>query len=425
MLFLLCNGTVAGQKLVEMGTGYSKTSVNTTVFRNNSLVTHGDTQYIAYYDPDEYLMVAKRNLGEEAWEEQRSAYKGNCRDAHNIISIMVDGKGYLHVAFDHHGNRLNYCKGIAPYSLELGEKLPMTGIEEENVTYPEFYYLHNGDLLFVYRSGASGRGNLVMNRYRLESEKWEPVHHVLIDGEGERNAYWQLYVDENNTIHLSWVWRESWLVETNHDLCYARSRDGGISWERSDGQRYELPITAANAEYACRIPQNSELINQTSMTADKNGNPYIATYWREAGSDVPQYRLVYHDGQEWQTRQVSRRTTPFTLSGGGTKAIPVARPRLVIREREERCEAWYIFRDIERGNRVSMAYCPEIAVGEWEYSDLTAFPVDAWEPSHDTELWKNRKELHLYVQRSAQGDGEKMVETESQPVYVLEVITRE
>ena len=42
------------QHLVEVGKGYSCTSVNTTVFRNNSLITHGDEQYISYYDAEGY-----------------------------------------------------------------------------------------------------------------------------------------------------------------------------------------------------------------------------------------------------------------------------------------------------------------------------------------------------------------------------------
>ena len=69
-------------------------------------------------------------------------------------------------------------------------------MDEGNVTYPEFYPLTDGDLLFVYRSGSSGRGNLVMNRYSLKDYKWARVQDVLIDGEDKRNAYWQLYVDE-------------------------------------------------------------------------------------------------------------------------------------------------------------------------------------------------------------------------------------
>ena len=60
--------------------------------------------------------------------------------------------------------------------------MPMTGVDEGNVTYPEFYSLSDGDLLFVYRSGSSGRGNLVMNRYSLKEHKWSRVQDVLIDG---------------------------------------------------------------------------------------------------------------------------------------------------------------------------------------------------------------------------------------------------
>ena len=47
------------QHLVEVGKGYSCTSVNTTVFRNNSLITHGDEQYISYYDRSEERRVGK------------------------------------------------------------------------------------------------------------------------------------------------------------------------------------------------------------------------------------------------------------------------------------------------------------------------------------------------------------------------------
>lgn len=401
---------------VEVGKGYSNTSINTTVFRNNSLVTYGDEQYIGYYDADGYLMLGKRKLDSEQWKLYRTQYKGNVEDAHNVISIMVDGEGYLHVSFDHHGNKLNYCRSLSSGSLELGDKMAMTGIDEDNVTYPEFYSLSGGDLLFVYRSGSSGRGNLVMNRYSVKERVWTRVQDILIDGENKRNAYWQLYVDEQGTIHLSWVWRETWLVETNHDICYARSPDNGKTWYKSTGEKYKLPIRLSDAEYACRIPQNSELINQTSMSADAKGNPYIATYWRDPDSEIPQYRIVWYDGKKWKCRQISERKTSFTLKGGGTKMIPIARPRIVV----DGEKVFYIFRDEERGSRVSMAYTQDVENERWSVADLTDFAVDAWEPSHDTELWKQQRKLHLFVQRTYQGDGERTVEADPQMVYVLE-----
>ena len=415
--------SAASPTLSPVGNGYSSTSVNTTIFRNSSIVTSGDWQFISYYDNDGYLCLGKRRATgtPSAWQLSRTQYQGNVKDAHNVISMMVDGKGYLHVAFDHHGNKLRYCRSKKPYSLELGELQPMTGKDEDDVTYPEFYRLSGGNLLFAYRSGASGRGNLVMNRYDVKKRRWSRLQDILIDGENQRNAYWQLHVDTKGVIHVSWVWRETWMVETNHDLCYARSSDGGITWTHSDGTPYALPITAANAEYAWNIPQNSELINQTSMTTDAEGHPYIATYWRDADSNIPQYRLVWHDGSQWQQRQVSRRTTPFTLKGGGTKMIPIARPRMVVNNDT----AYYIFRDEERASRASM-YVFDIKADDSDIRcyDLTDFPVHAWEPSIDTELWNRDHRLNIFVQDTMQGDGEKTVSTDAKMIYVLEQVAQ-
>ena len=153
------------------------------------------------------------------------------------------------------------------------------------------------------------------------------------------------------------------------------------------------------------------------MSADAGGNPYIATYWRSSDSEVPQYRIVWNDGKVWHHHQVTDRKTPFTLKGGGTKMIPIARPRIVVGGGE----VFYIFRDEERGSCVSIAHATDLAISQWTITDLTDFSVDAWEPSHDTELWKKQRKLHLFVQHTRQGDGERMAEIEPQMVYVLEM----
>ena len=424
--FLLFSLTVTSQTLSKIGDGYAQTSVNTTIFRQSSVITHGDCQFAAYYDADGYVVLAKRKLAKKGndgdWQVQRTQYKGNVRDAHNIISIGIDGDGYIHLSFDHHGHPLRYCKSKQPLSMEFGELQPMNGNDEKNVTYPEFYKLPDGDLLFAYRSGSSGRGNLVMKRYHLKEKRWENLQDVLIDGEKKRNAYWQLCVDAQGTIHVSWVWRETPDVATNHDLCYARSKDGGKTWEKSDGTRYQLPITATTAETAFLIPQNSELINQTSMTADSQGNPYIATYWRDQDSNVPQYRLVWKDlNDNWTSCKIFERTQPFSLGGVGTKMIPISRPRLAVKEKKGRVETYYIFRDEERGSKVSVAKCKNLAKGKWKVSDITDFAVDAWEPSYDISLLNTRQRLDVFVQQTKQGDGEKVAQSQPTPVYVLTV----
>ncbi len=409
------------QDLTTVGEGWANNSVNVTVFRKNSLVTHKGFQYTAYYDAEGYMVLGKRKSGTDKWTINRTQYKGNVNDAHNVISLMIDGDGYLHLSWDHHGNPLNYAKSTAPNALTLGDKQTMSGNNETNVTYPEFFKMPSGDLIFMFRDGQSGKGNLVMNRYILKSRKWIQIQSNLIDGENSRNAYWQAFVDHKGVIHLSWVWRETWDVSTNHDLCYARSTDGGKTWVNSSNQPYKLPITASSAEYACRIPQNSELINQTSMTADSNGNPYIATYWREQDSDIPQYHIVYFDSQKWNTIDLNFRKTPFSLKGGGTKSIPISRPQILANIKSKKLSLYLIFRDEERNSKVSIAKNTDIENNEWNIENLTDFSVGAWEPTFDTELWKSKKQLNIFVQKAIQIDGEGKANIAPEKVQVLEV----
>lgn len=415
-IFFSIISCVHAQHLSPIGEGWAGNSINTVVFRKNSVVSYKEFQYAAYYDSSGHVVVAKRKLSTDDWEIKQTPLTGNIKDAHNSISIIVDGDGFLHIAWNHHANALHYTKSIQPGSLKFITEQKMTGSDEQKVTYPEFYKLADGDLLFLYRDGVSGKGNLILNRYHLKTKTWERVNSDLLDGEGSRNAYWQACVDDKGSFHLSWVWRESADVFTNHDLCYARSDDGGKTWKQSSGKDYGLPITVTNAECIVHIPQGSELINSTGISTNEKGEPYIATYWRQEGSKIPQYHLVYFNGRKWNVKQVSDRTTPFSLSGTGTKKIPVSRPQVLIYKQI----TFIIFRDEERGNKVSVFYNDDSTLDRWKIKDLNSFSVGQWEPSFDTELWKTKKILNLFVQFTGQGDGEKTEDIKSQMVYILQ-----
>ncbi len=409
-------------KTVLVGSnGWANNSVNTVVFRKNSLCTYNSTQYISYYNNDGFVVLGKRKIGHKKWQLQTTSFKGNVADAHNSISIITDGEGYLHMAWNHHGNQLHYSKSILPGSLKMMPETQMTGLLEQKVTYPEFYLLPKGDLLFLYRDGQSGQGNLVINHYSTKEKKWQLRHHNLIDGEKKRNAYWQACVDVRGTIHISWVWRESPDVSSNHDMCYAQSTDGGVTWTNSKKEKYTLPITAATAEYVCYIPQKSELINQTSMYADEEGNPFIASYWKDKGDSIPQYHIVYKTGTEWVIQNTGFRKTAFSLSGAGTKKIPISRPQIISFKKENKSTVALIFRDEERGSKVSIAINKNIDENNWLVKDVTKIAVGSWEPTFDTELWKRKKQLHLFVQYTEQKDAEGKADILPQPINVLEI----
>ncbi|MDB5327408.1 MAG: neuraminidase [Phycisphaerales bacterium] len=419
---LLLGGAMAMAQEVDLlpiGDAWAKNSVNTTIFRNDPITTVGDQQFAAYYNADGHVVMAKRKIGAREWTPTVTPLTGKVADAHNCISLIADGDGYLHLSWDHHGNPLRYARSVAPGSTEF-ETPPMSGETEGNVTYPQFFKQANGDLIFMFRDGASGRGNLAINHYDTKAKVWSQMHANLISGENRRNAYWQACVDGKGSIHVSWVWRESGDVATNHDICYARSDDGGKTWKKSDGTAYALPITAATAEIAAPVPQKQELINQTSMCTDTDGHPIIATYFRPVGATVVQYFIIRHDGTKWQTIQATDRKTSFSLSGGGSKQIPISRPQVLARNADGKSGVWIIFRDTERGSRVSMAACEDLASPKWTTTDLTDFSVGFWEPSYDHVRWQRDGVLDLYVQNVGQGDGEKLQEIAPQPAQVLE-----
>ena len=419
--FIVLNASAQSVKTIFVDSGWANNSVNTVIFRKNSLCTYKNEQYISFYNKDGYVVLGKRKLSSSKWNLQTTKFKGNVADAHNSISIMIDGNGYLHLAWNHHNNKLHYAKSITPGSLQITDEMPMTGTLEKNVTYPEFYSLLNGNLLFFYRDGQSGQGNLVINRYELKTKQWTQLHTNLIDGQKQRNAYWQACVDKNGAIHLSWVWRESSDVASNHDLCYAKSVDGGMTWMNSKNKSYTLPINATTAEYIVQIPQNCELINQTSMSADDEGNPFIASYWKDKRDTVPQYHIVYHTGEGWKVMNTGFRKTAFSLIGEGTKRIPISRPQIVVLGKGNNKSVVLLFRDEERGSKVSMAISHSIELNQWKLTDLSGYSVGSWEPSFDTNLWEQKKQLHLFVQYTDQQDAEGKSNIVPQPVQVLEI----
>lgn len=386
---------------------FAGSSVNVVAGLQNTLFTHGGTQYAAFYAGDGTLVLARRALPAGDWSTTRTRLRANVNDAHRTAAIAIDAEGFLHVAWDHHNNPLNYARSVRPGSLELGPPGTMTGRNEHRVSYPQFLRLPDGDLLFFHRDGGSGRGNLVLSRYTTATRTWSQVHASLIDGEARRSAYPAMTVDARGGLHLAWTWRDTPDVATNHDLCYARSADGGITWTTSSGAPLRVPFTAANAEYALQIPTGRSLMNPPSLATDATGRPLIVNYWHPENSDIPQYHLVRHDGAAWRVTQVTRRTTPFQLAGGGTKRPPLSRsvvlPVLVPPARQA---LHVVYRDDDRGGRIVAASCHDLDApkANWTFRELTGESVGAWEPSLDP-IQAAAGRLHMLVQRVEQRDG--------------------
>ncbi|MGA2231956.1 MAG: BNR repeat-containing protein [Tepidisphaeraceae bacterium] len=402
---------------IPLGSAYAATTVNTTIYRVNALASAGGFQFVTYYDPDGRIVVGRRHINDAIWDLEPLQTKGKVTDAHNDVVLGISSDGFVHLSFNHHDQPLHYCVSAHPYDpTSFGPQQPMTGQNESKVTYPQFIAGPGGTLYFFYRDGASGNGSLCLNLYDPAAKKWHAIWHPLIDGENKCNPYWwRPAIAADGSIHLAWCWRDTPDAETNHDICYAVSHDGGLTWFRSDGKPQKVPITPENAEVIAAIPKGSNLINQCSAAVDEKGRPHLAQYMNDANG-IPQYFHIWFDGTTWQRNQVSKRTRGFSLNGTGSLAISISRPEIAI---SKSGNVYFITRDAEFGGGIRL-YRAQEPYQDWTAIDLTTNDLGNWEPEYDVTRWPRDGLLDLFVLPVRQGNHEQTTNFAAQAAEVLE-----
>jgi hypothetical protein len=283
------------------------------------LLTSGNTQYVAYYDKDNNMTVASRELGSSDWIRQVLPSRVGW-DSHNYITLALDKAGQLHVSGNMHADPLVYFRTEEPGDVRTLRAFPMTGEEGDRVTYPRFLEDQKGRLIFTYRSGGSGRGDTYYNRYDAESRTWSQlVDKPLLDGEGERNAYPLGPVEgPDGFFHLVWVWRDTPDCATNHHLSHARSRDL-INWESAFGEPVDLPLVLGEERlWVDPIPSGGGIINGCQeLFFDKANRPVVTYHKSDADGNMQIYAARAEAGQ-WKIHVLTDWEEPVPFSGRGS-----------------------------------------------------------------------------------------------------------
>jgi hypothetical protein len=425
---------------------YGAGDVNSCAIALNNLTTVGNFQFVGYYDNGNNLMIGRRALGSSGWQTYNTGISitaGEITDDHNVIALAVDSAGRMHVSWNMHNAPLNYAISNAPVtgstlsSVSFTQQtaanaptlFPNSGATTNEATYPQFYSIPgSGNLLFTYRNGGpgggSGNGNQYFNVYNPSSNTW--TNNLVINGvQTSVNAYLNsmAYTSTNNLL-MSWTWRATPNWQTNSNIMFAQSPDNGTTWFKQGGTvQYGLPIiqsgTPANsvAQVIKNIPQNSSFINQTSMTVDRNDNPIIATYfapnWNPAtgtGDPNRQYMLVYYTGTQWQTSQISHRTSDTAIDTSGNNVRDLARP-IVLVDQQNRVLVVTRSEDTAMGsfsnpstphNNIVVYYTTNLGSGNptWNSLTLDGTNMGSWEPTYDSALWAAQNKLDLFFEPS-------------------------
>jgi hypothetical protein len=284
-----------------------------------ALLTRGPRQFVAFFDADRHLTVAARTLDSDQWEFQRLPSQLGW-DSHNYVALAADKDGHLHLSGNMHCVPLIYFRSAQPEDVRSFERVPeMVGRNEQRCTYPRFLTGAQSELIFTYRDGSSGNGDQFFNVYDPASRTWRRLlDEPLFTGEGLRNAYFHGPVrDSAGIFHLCWVWRDTPDCATNHDLCYARSRDL-VHWETSSGTALRLPISLASAEIVDPVPAGGGLINGNTVVGFDGQGRVVLSYHKFDPAGKTQLYNARREDAGWKIYQTSDWDYRWEFGGGGT-----------------------------------------------------------------------------------------------------------
>lgn len=327
-----------------------------------ALLTHGDRQFVSFYDAERKLTVGSRAVSENTWHFVKLPEAVGW-DSHNFITMALDDEGCIHLCANMHASPLVYFRTTKPGDIDSFVRfLHMTGKNEEKCTYPSFFRGPGNEFLFTYRSGYSGNGEQYYNVYDRKSRMWHRLmDQPLTTGEGHMNAYFSpMRMGPDGYYHMAWVWRDHGGCETNHDVSYARSKDL-INWEAGSGRKLELPITVANADIVDPVPPKGGAINGNVCLGFDSQKRVVVSYHKYDEKGFTQiYNARLEQGQ-YAIYKTSSWDYRWDFSGGGAISFEVGLGPVSLGKDGRLTQS---YRHVKYGN------------GHWILDEATLKPID-------------------------------------------------
>ena len=300
-------------------------AINGIAFQTEILLTFNGYQYTGWYDTIgtvQTMWLARRtvtNTSVGAWEKfntgsafsngDETPVTASTWDAHNVISLGISPvDGTLHISWDHHGNTLRYRRSVLGLCTTNKVAWGMGGMlnAEQNwlvasgqtvtgVTYPMFINTPSGGLMFEYRTGSTSAGDHWLHSYVPATTNWTAPWKfsakegtytgVLLSGStgtsSSRNAYENGFdFSPDGTLHHTWTYREQ-ADAANHDIHYAYSTNGGVTWRNNAGAIIADTNTSTYLNVnspgiiAKVLDSRRLLINQQAQTVDNDGRVHV------------------------------------------------------------------------------------------------------------------------------------------------------
>lgn len=330
-----------------------------------AFISKGDSLYAAYYHGNSrQLTISMRNPATGLWK-QKTLTDGNATvgwDSHNFITMTFDAQGLLHVSGNMHGNVLRYWRSDVPGEIDSVKPVAsMVGTLETQVTYPVFIKGTGGDLIYMYRSGASGSGDQIINKWNPGNKTWTRLlSTALFSGSstsGTRSTYFgsptggPVFGPEGIFYHLFWFWRATPDAATTHRVSYMRSTDL-TNWKTPTSVAVTLPVSFDNnpGVIVDNVPQFAGLINRGEIGFDSQKRPII-TYHKFDSTVAGGYTQCYNARLEngaWVIYKTTSWPYRWNFGGGGSLVIQIQLGPVTLQP-DGRLTQWYSHWQLGRG----------------------------------------------------------------------------
>jgi hypothetical protein len=206
------------------------------------------------------------------------------KDNHARPVITVDKQGMLHVILSGHNSPIRYRRSVKPNDASAWT-------DEEKVgsgTYPVLACNEQGTLFLTVRNpqGWDGVDFYVKKTKGLWQKRPKPV---MRDPNLPGYAAFQTgmaWDPTHNTLHMVVDFYESKQIYKQRGIhqavCYLRTQDEGISWQRADGSQVKLPARPPQMDILARSTEERRtqiplpvLLSQGSIVVDSQAVPHI------------------------------------------------------------------------------------------------------------------------------------------------------
>lgn len=317
---------------------------NSVSYIQDNIIIYKNYIYITYIARGRKPMIGKRLLNGGDWEIfDLSTIAGVPfgttvdPDSHNIFIIGMDKNGRLHITGGMHNTGLKYvyCNNIADINGNVNitswTSASMTGVAEASVTYPAFVRLADEEMLFFYRDGSSGNGNLRLKRLNATTNIWSDIGIIMNGVSSSQSPYIDpVQVDATTgRIHMFGCWRSTPAPNTNNDVFYLYSDDDGVTWRDSSNVLLTLPVNYSNSPTILDTTDTlSGLLNQSGTSVDTQGRPHKA-FLLDDGSNNTQIYHLWYDGTIWHNDLVTNFKFGNNDSGSSDVLGVSSRPNII------------------------------------------------------------------------------------------------